>query len=462
VADKLTTYRRMRDARRTPEPVPSDGPLPQGNDDTFVIQEHHARRLHWDVRLERGGVLVSWAVPRGLPLDPATNHLAVHTEDHPLEYASFEGVIPRGEYGGGKMILWDRGRYVVEKWTDREVKVVLDGTRARGRYVFFRVRDRDWMVHRMDPPPTPDWRPMPEHVVPMRPVAGPLPDPAEDGGWAYEMNWGGARAVVFVDGGRARVDDAGGDDITSRYPELRALGPELGSTVCVLDGEIVVLDGGRPSGARLRERASTQTSAQIRRLSTGAPVTYLVFDLLHLDRTDTVDLSYTERRELLDRLSLRGSHWDTSPSFDGGAAALQASRDLGLDGIVAKRRDAPYEVGRRSPAWREVSGRPTLDVVIGGWTPGRDPGLPGALLVGVATDDGVAYAGMVRSGLSAAVKGTLAPRMRRLARKTSPFTGQAPTPADAQWVRPVLTADVSHDGWTSDGRLRRPTLLRIH
>jgi bifunctional non-homologous end joining protein LigD len=141
------------------------GARSEGNNDTFVIQEHHARSLHWDVRLERDGVLVSWAVPKGLPLNPKDNRLAVHTEDHPIDYGSFQGDIPAGEYGGGTVILWDRGRYELEEWTDREVKVVFHGSRAEGRYVFFQTRGSDWMVHRMDGPPFPDWQPVPTDLT---------------------------------------------------------------------------------------------------------------------------------------------------------------------------------------------------------------------------------------------------------------------------------------------------------
>src|SRR5512139_1165511 len=166
--DGLAAYRRRRDAAATPEPVPPEGPVRTGNDDTFVVQEHHARRLHWDLRLERGGVLVSWAVPKGLPADPRRNHLAVHTEDHPLEYADFAGEIPKGEYGAGTMTIWDRGTYETEKWSDREVKVVLHGSRARGRYVLFRTDGRNWMIHRMDPPADPDARPLPYGLAAMR------------------------------------------------------------------------------------------------------------------------------------------------------------------------------------------------------------------------------------------------------------------------------------------------------
>jgi bifunctional non-homologous end joining protein LigD len=146
----LTEYRRRRDPERTPEPVPADGPLPRGNDDVFVIQEHHARRLHYDVRFERDGVLVSWAVPKGLPTETGVVRLAVHTEDHPLEYADFAGEIPKGEYGGGQVIIWDRGHYETEKWTDREIQVNLHGQRVQGRYVFFQTGEdgRNWMVRR--------------------------------------------------------------------------------------------------------------------------------------------------------------------------------------------------------------------------------------------------------------------------------------------------------------------------
>ena len=152
MADRLTEYRRRRDARRTPEPVPAKAPEP-GQGDVFVIQQHHARRLHWDLRLERDGVLVSWAVPRGLPRDPARNHLAVHTEDHPMEYADFHGEIPAGEYGAGRMTIYDKGTYTTEKWRDNEVIVVLHGQQASGRYVLFQTRGKDWMIHRMDGPP---------------------------------------------------------------------------------------------------------------------------------------------------------------------------------------------------------------------------------------------------------------------------------------------------------------------
>ncbi|KQR15976.1 DNA polymerase ligase N-terminal domain-containing protein [Cellulomonas sp. Leaf334] len=358
--ERLAAYRAKRDPARTPEPVPATDPdTPEVEGRTFVVQEHHARALHWDVRLERDGVLVSWAVPKGLPPDPKVNHLAVHTEDHPLEYATFEGEIGAGEYGGGQVTVWDHGTYEELKWTDREVQVVLHGERVQGRYVLFATRSkgaaddgRSWMVHRMDPPTDPAWTPLPTDLRPMLAQRGDLPP--DDGTWAFEMAWGGVRALALVDGGRVRMW-SGGDDVTGSYPEITGLGEQLGSTVVALDGELVALDAtGAPDPERLSEREGV-TGGSARRLARTHPVTYLVHDVLHLEGRSTVGRPYDERRALLDGLELSGRSWRVPPTFDGpGAAVLAAAADNGLDGIVAKRRAAPYRPGARSADWRHV------------------------------------------------------------------------------------------------------------
>jgi DNA ligase D-like protein (predicted 3'-phosphoesterase) len=341
--DRLGTYRRMRDAARTPEPVPPAGPLPEGDDDTFVIQEHHARRLHWDFRLERGGVLVSWAIPKGMPNDPKTNHLAVRTEDHPLEYAEFAGEIPKGEYGGGQVFIWDRGTYETEKWSDREVMIVLHGERVSGRYVLFRTgrgnAGKDWMIHRMDPPADPDAEPLPERIAPMR-ARERKRLPAGQDGYAFEFAWGGARTLAFAEYGRIRLRDAGGEDVTDRCRWLSALGERLGSRQVLLDGEIVRLDP--------PDRGSEQGD---RREQDGRQV-YLIFDLLHLDGRSLLAEPYAERRRRLDGLGLTGPRWQTAPWYEAaGAAVREAAREQGLPGIVAKRLDARYEPDRQAAAW---------------------------------------------------------------------------------------------------------------
>jgi bifunctional non-homologous end joining protein LigD len=350
----LDEYRRKRDPRRTPEPIPPPGRARTRRADagaTFVIQEHHATALHWDFRLERDGVLVSWAVPKGIPPDPKTNHLAVHTEDHPLEYATFEGTIAEGEYGGGEVTVWDHGTYETQKWTDREVMVVLDGQRTRGRFVLFQTGGKNWMIHRMDAPERPDWQPLPAPPAPMLATPGELP---RGRGWSYEMKWRGERALVRVEGGRIAVTSRSKTDVTAQYPELRELGERLGTTQVLLDGVLVAFDAdGRPSGAAAQRRAGAAASA-VRRLMRSDPMVYLVFDLLHLDGRPLLELPYRDRRELLDDLALSGPSWQTPPVFDGtGSAAVRAAEEQRLGGVVAKRNSAPYTPGR-SPNWIAV------------------------------------------------------------------------------------------------------------
>lgn len=473
----LDEYRAKRDPARTREPVPPpDAPLPEGEDRTFVIQEHHARALHWDLRLERDGVLVSWAVPKGLPQVPGTNHLAVHTEDHPMEYATFEGDIPAGEYGGGQMAIWDRGTYETVKWSDREVQVVLHGERVQGRYVLFRTRgrgragsgaaarddERSWMVHRMDPPTRPDWTPLPELVRPMAAVLGELPP--DDDAWAYEMKWDGVRAVAYVDGGRVRLMSRNDLDVTRSYPEIAGLGEQLGSTQAVLDGELVTFDQrGAPDFGRLQQRMHVADPAVARRLSQSVPVVYLVFDVLHVDGRDTVDLPYDERRALLDDLGLAGRSWQTPPSFDGpGAAVLAASRENGLEGVIAKKRSSPYRPGRRSPDWVKVKHVRMQEVVLVGWKPGKGARAEtlGSLVLGVPDDDGVLRpAGSVGTGFTRRTLDDLLRRLAPLETPSSPFVDRLPAAdtRDVRWVRPDLVGEVAYAEWTSDRRLRHPS-----
>jgi len=460
----LSTYRKKRDPARTPEPVPATSRRrKRGNDDTFVIQEHHATALHWDFRLERDGVLVSWAVPKGLPRHPGTNHLAVHTEDHPLEYATFEGHIPDGEYGGGQVILWDRGTYECEKWSDREVKVVLHGSRVDGRYVLFKTgtRDRDWMVHRMDPADE-GYQPLPALIRPMLAVARDAV-PANDDAWGYEFKWDGVRAVVYVDGGRARALSRNDRDITATYPELRDLAESLGSTQVVLDGEIVALDAsGRPSFGALQSRMHVTGAAQVRRLVTQTPATFFAFDVLHIDGRSLLDTPYVERRRVLESMDLAGPSWQTPPYFAGdGAAILAASQAQGLEGIVAKRLDSTYVPDRRSDAWLKIKNIRTQEVVIGGWKPGegRRHGLLGSLLIGVPGPDGLDYVGHVGTGFTDKMLRDLEGELRPLARDTAPFAVEVPRAQakDARWVAPELVGEVAFTEWTKDGRLRHPS-----
>jgi bifunctional non-homologous end joining protein LigD len=459
--DRLAEYRRKRDPAKTDEPIPAAPPRGRRGTSTFVVQEHHASALHWDFRLERDGVLVSWALPKGVPPDPTVNHLAVQTEDHPLSYAAFEGSIPKGQYGGGRVSIWDHGTYLTEKWSEREIKVVLDGERTHGRFVLFRTGGKKWMIHRMDAPASPGWQAIPDKVEPMLATLGALPAKAEDDSWAYEMKWDGVRALCRVDGGRIRLVSRNGAEMSAAYPELRGLGEALGTTQVLLDGEIVSFDpSGRPNFGRLQKRMHVGRSAEASRLATAEPVVYLIFDVLHLDGRSTMALPYSQRRSILEGLDLAGPAWQVSPAFDGdGAKALQASQEQQLEGVLAKRRDSVYVPGARSRDWLKIKNIRAQEVVIGGWREGagRRAGTIGALLLGIPDREGLAYVGKVGTGFTDAMLADLTSKLSRLSRQSSPFVDvPRPDAKDAHWVTPRLVGEVAFTEWTTDGRLRHP------
>jgi bifunctional non-homologous end joining protein LigD len=456
MADNLERYRAKRDFSATPEPAGGDD-APVAPTARFVVQEHHARSLHWDLRLEHDGTLASWAVPKGIPPDPRRNHLAVRTEDHPLEYLDFHGEIPAGEYGAGSMTIWDRGTYEEHKFRADEVMVTFHGERLHGRYVLFRTGGKNWMIHRMDPPEDPEREPMPERIEPMLARTGPLP--ADEAGWAFEIKWDGVRAIGFAEGGRLRLANRTGRDITSRYPELRELGRALAGREAVLDGEVVAFgEDGRPSFQKLQRRMHLTSEHAVRRLAAEDPVAYVVFDLLWLDGRSLLALGYGQRRERLLALGLQGPTWQVPAHHLGdGAALLEASRAQGLEGIIAKRVDAPYTPGRRSPVWVKVKNVRRTDVVVGGWLPGegRRAGRLGALVVGFHDDGALRYAGRVGTGFDEAELDRMARLLAPLARDTSPFEGRQP-PRETRFVEPRLVAAVDYGEWTQARTLRHP------
>lgn len=460
---QLQEYREKRDFATTAEPAGAEAaPAPEG-DLRFVVQEHHARRLHWDFRLERDGVLVSWALPRGVPEDPKRNHLAVHVEDHPLEYGSFEGQIPRGEYGAGSVSIWDRGTYETQKWnlegTKPEVMVTLHGERVQGRYVLFQTDGKNWMIHRMDPPQDPQFEQPPKRVEPMmaRP-AERLPRPDRD--WGFEFKWDGIRALVFSQGGELRVISRTQEDLSRRYPELHGITEALGSHSAVLDGEVVALGpDGVPSFQELQQRMGLNNPTDVRRMAKKVPVAYLAFDLIYLDGRPLLKVPYQERRRLLASLGLSADHWQV-PEFHAGdgEAMLEASRRMGLEGLLAKRLDSAYEEGRRSAAWLKIKHHHRQEFVVGGWTTGegKRSGALGALLVGYREEGKLVYAGKVGTGFDDRTLDRLMEMLEPLARRGSPYEVGQP-PRGAHFVEPRLVVEVEFANWTREGQLRAPS-----
>jgi bifunctional non-homologous end joining protein LigD len=461
VADPLGSYRSKRDFARTDEPA---GGAAAADGGRFVIQEHSASRLHWDLRLERDGVLVSWAIPRGLPETPKDNRFAAATEDHPLEYADFEGEIPKGEYGAGAMKIWDRGTYDCLKWEPRKVEVALHGERLDARYALFAIGEgdepKDWMIHRMDPAADPHLEPMPQRLEPMLARTAELPP--DDGRWAYEIKWDGVRAIAYSTPGRLELESRNLNEVTAQYPELRRLNRALSSHSAVLDGEIVAFDKqGRPSFQALQHRMHVSSAAQAGRLAKSTPATYMIFDLLWLDGHSLMALPCSERRERLAALELNGESWQTPEHLIGaGREVLQASAAQGLEGIVAKRLDSTYEPGRRTAMWVKVKNVHRQEFVVGGWMPGKGGRAAriGALLVGVYEEgQRLRYAGRVGSGFTEQELDRLAGLLEGLRLERSPFASGPAPPRGAVFCEPRLVAEVEFSEWTSRGSLRHPT-----
>jgi bifunctional non-homologous end joining protein LigD len=454
MGDGLDAYRAKRDFEATPEPA-GETAAPEDRK-RFVVQEHSARAMHWDLRLEHEGTLASWAIPKGIPADPKRNNLAVRTEDHPLEYLDFHGEIPEGHYGAGTMRIFDRGTFDVHKWRDKEVMVTFHGERVRGKYVLFKTGGKNWMIHRMDPPEDPDREPMPAQVKPMLARSGPLPVGDQ---WAYEIKWDGVRAIGYAEGGRLKLESRNGNNVTARYPELRALGRALGTHEAILDGEIVALDeNGLPSFQRLQRRMHLTSEGMVRRLSQSQPVVYMIFDLLWLDGHSLMGETYEARRAKLDELELEGPTWRVSAYHRGnGPELLAASKAQGLEGLIAKRVDQPYVPGRRAQGWVKVKNVRNTDVVVGGWVGGDGgrAGKIGALAVGFMDDGELRYAGKVGTGFNEAELKRLQGIVDRLARETTPFSGPQPEKA-THFVEPVLVANVDYGSITDAGTLRHP------
>jgi bifunctional non-homologous end joining protein LigD len=446
IRDRLTKYRSMRDASKTPEPVPKAKPA-TGQGNTFVIQEHHARRLHYDFRLERDGVLVSWAVPKNLPDATSVNHLAVHTEDHPLEYGAFEGNIPKGEYGAGKVIIWDSGTYDTEKFNDSaekgEVIVNLHGSRISGRYALIQTNGDQWLAHRMKDQNVFNF----DETAPMLATEGSVAA-LKASQWAFEGKWDGYRLLVEADHGALRVRSRRGREVTREYPELRSLAVDLAGHHVVLDGEAVVLDkSGVPSFNEMQNRGR------------GTRVEFWAFDLLYLDGRSLLRARYQDRRKLLETLASAGDLIVPELLPGDGAQALEYSGKRGWEGVIAKRRDSSYQPGRRSAPWIKDKHWNTQEVVIGGWKAGeggRTSGI-GSLLMGIPSAGGLHFAGRVGTGFTERdltnLKKTLAP----LHTDHSPFDASLPA-RDAKgvtFVEPVLVGEVRYSEWTPDDRLRQ-------
>lgn len=477
---KLADYASKRDFTRTSEPS-GERPAPDNERLRFVIQKHAAKRLHYDLRLEVDGVFKSWAVTRGPSLDPADKRLAVEVEDHPLDYGEFEGTIPKGEYGGGTVQLWDRGYWRPDGMTAEaglrsgDLKFVLDGERLRGGWVLVRMkRDRkaagkrvNWLLikHRDEAAVETGGdlilaedrsvasgrsmaaiaaRTSPTFIEPQLCRAVDRPPMGDQ--WVHEIKFDGYRVQVHVNGGRAVLLTRKGLDWTGKFPAIAEAARHLPDVI--LDGEVVALNkDGAPDFAALQAALSDKATGDL---------IFFAFDLLFLRDADQRSLHLARRKETLRTLLLEFQngrlryveHFDSS-----GDAVLRSACRMSLEGIVSKRRDAPYRSGR-GDAWAKAKCRAGQAVVIGGWT--SVSGDLRSLLVGMYRDGRLTYVGRVGTGFSRDVAERVLPRLRAAARKDSPFSGKAAPRRQSNiiWAQPDLVAEIVFAGWTGDGMVR--------
>jgi len=514
----LDRYAAKRTFTRTPEPpaqpaAPRHGPL------LFVVQKHAARRLHYDFRLELDGVLKSWAVPKGPSLDPADKRMAVEVEDHPFEYASFEGVIPEKEYGAGNVIVWDCGVYSPDEaghyaFADRaaaearvraelaagKLSFFLCGEKLKGSFTLVKTRTANqWLLIKHQDrfaqandvlarhlsvlsgvsldeltPAQPPVRLEAGRLAPCGPAeefpARLAPMLAESGAaahsdprWRYEPKLDGYRVLAFVKGADVRLQSRRGLDYTPFFPDIAAELAAHPAGQMIVDGEIVALGAdGRPSFNALQNRAQLKSAAEITAAQRASPVVLVCFDLLHFVGLNLRSAPYLDRRRYLAQCLLPGAHLQLVHASDNAEQLYEAALEHGFEGIVAKRLDSPYREGRRSSDWLKLKAGKSGEFLIGGYTRGNGARAPlGALLLGYRDGKTLRYAGHVGSGLDEASIAALLERSAKLQRPDSPFAERPPLHRPTIWLTPQLVAEVSYGEWTKAGVLRAPVFLRL-
>ena len=507
---KLEEYRKKRQFDRTPEPAGADTPSKTAN--TFVVQKHDARRLHYDFRLAIDGTLKSWAVPKGPSLNPNDKRLAVQTEDHPLDYANFEGIIPEGSYGAGEVMVWDRGTFQLEgkgdalKQLERgEIKFSLNGEKLRGSFVIVKLKNsqkgNEWlMIKHKDAAVDPNWdidqhdgsvltgrvlqeikdeeapkrRPTPLHAaelegakkaampVKMGVMLATLSErPFSDPNWLFEIKWDGVRALAWIDDGQLTLRARSGSDITPQYPDLAHLPESFSGRKAIIDGEIAVLDSrGHSNFEKLQERMHVRNPSQT--LLSQYPVVYFAFDLLYCDGYDLRAAPLLERKQLLQRLlHPSGRIRYSDHQLEKGNELFELAKKNDLEGIVAKRIDSRY-VSERSTNWVKLKTSKTLDAVVAGWTAPRGAGAPfGSLLLGLYDENKLRFIGHVGSGFDAKSHKEVAAKLKHLVTGKCPFDKTPETNEPAIWVAPQLVARVRFSGWTQENRLRHPVFQAL-
>ena len=512
---KLKEYSKKRDLKKTPEPGPSGSAVNKGGYLIFVVHKHASRRTHYDLRLELGGVLKSWAVPKGPSLDPSVKRLAMMVEDHPFDYRDFEGVIPKGNYGAGSVIIWDKGLYghpgaknkaeserlLSDELKNGVIKFALAGSKLKGGFALIRTKweKNSWLLlkekdayvsadditkkgasvvsgmtveemagisgdtpsgqaqNRVNETPGKEpyknapLRPVPRNIAPMLSTA--VKKPFDNPDWIFEVKWDGYRAIAQVSNKQALLYSRNQNSLTNRFSPIAVSLEKLGFDA-VFDGEVVALDkAGLPDFQMLQDYKKYP----------GGRLVYYVFDILYYRGRDLTKLPLIKRKELLKKiLPASGNIRVSDHVWKDGVAFFKAVKKKGLEGIVAKNSKSPYVPGERSPHWLKIKNRVSQDCVIAGFTTPRGArGYFGSLVLGVYEKGSLTYAGHSGGGFSRASLKAIYGSLKPLSKKKCPFKTKPPEDTPITWIKPVLVCEVTFTGWTNAGIMRHPVFLRI-
>ena len=456
--DQLESYAGKRSFEKTPEPRPAVD-IEEGS--SFVVHRHHASRLHYDLRLEQDGVLKSWAVPKGLPPRPGIKRLAVNVEDHPLEYLTFEGVIPKGEYGAGPMWVYARGKFEVTNDKKDSFYFRLSSLELTAEYRLINTKGKDWLLERVDKPQL-DWVTGPAEPMLAESRSEPPPSIGQD--YIYEVKWDGIRASITLDEGEMRIYTRSKRDVTASFPELTLPEESFRASSAVFDGEIVCLDGdGRPVFTDVMGRIQARGERGIERARARHPAVCYLFDCLYLDGRPIVNEPLTRRREWLADAVKPEASYRVSEVVEDGHALFEAAKTLGLEGIMAKEPAGAYLPGRRSDSWLKIKVRQTADCLILGYTQGKGDRKShfGALHLGWENGEGLTYLGKVGSGFDARSFKSVLADLQSMDEIKRPIEEKPVDDAQTVWIEPKLMCEVQYASLTNMGTLREPVFVRM-
>ena len=455
--EQLESYEKKRDFKKTPEPVAQ---IVTGGNNNFVVHRHHASHLHYDLRLEQEGVLKSWAVPRGLPPRPGIKRLAVQTEDHPMEYLTFNGKIPKGQYGGGDMWIYALGKYQITKEKKDGFYFRLNSKEMTGEYRMHRTKEKEYLLERVDDPQV-DF--INQFIEPMLSETRDTPPKGDD--YIYEVKWDGIRALITYEEGKMKIMTRNRNDVTKHFPELLEGDKAFRATNAVFDAEIVHLDShGKPVFKKVINRMMTSGDAAIQKASKVTPCYCYIFDCLYLDGRSLLNEPLLKRKEWLKDSVRDDTPYRVSDYVEDGASLLEAAREHGLEGVMAKKADSKYLPGKRTDCWYKIKIRSSSEVYIIGYTKGKgERGVTfGALHIAEKIDEEFHYRGKVGTGFDDSTIREILHFLKQIDTVKKPnVIGSVLDERISVWLKPKAVAEVSYSKLTPDKMFREPVFIKL-